>query len=64
MKKMTYSKEVDALLIELSDEPISYAEEEDNTILHYSENNKLVLIKILNFRRSVPEKAFQELLVS
>lgn len=64
MKTMTYNKEVDALLIELSDESIAYAEEENNTILHYSENNKLVLIEILDFRRSLPEKAIEELLTS
>jgi uncharacterized protein YuzE len=61
---MTYSKEVDILLIELSDEPIAYAEEEDNAILHYSENNKLVLIEILDFRRSMPKKAIEELIAS
>ncbi|MGK7930645.1 MAG: DUF2283 domain-containing protein [Microcystaceae cyanobacterium] len=64
MKKMTYSKDVDVLLIELSNDPIAYAEQEDNTILHYSEQNKLVLIEILDFRRSMPEKTIRELLVS
>ncbi len=63
MKKTTYSKDVDILLIELSNDPIAYAEQEDNTILHYSEHNKLVLIEILDFRRSISEKTIQELLV-
>ena len=64
MTKTTYSKDVDALLIELSDEPIAYAEEKDNTILHYSEDDKLVLIEILNFRKSLTEKDIQELAVN
>ncbi len=64
MKKMNYSQDVDALLIELSNEPIAYAEEQGETILHYSESNKLVLIEILYFRRSLPENAIQALLVS
>ncbi|MGK7943181.1 MAG: DUF2283 domain-containing protein [Microcystaceae cyanobacterium] len=64
MKKVTYSKDVDILLIELSEVPIAYAEQEENTILHYSEQNKLVLIEILDFRHSISEKNIQELLVS
>jgi hypothetical protein len=64
MKKMSYSQDVDALLIELSNDPIAYAEAEWETILHYSESHKLVLIEILDFRRSLPENAIQALLVS
>ena len=64
MKKVTYSKDVDILLIELSEVPIAYAEQEENTILHYSEQNKLVLVEILDFRHSISEKNIQELLVS
>jgi hypothetical protein len=51
MKKISHSKDVDALLIELSNEPIAYAEEEGAVILHYSQSNKLVLVEILDFRR-------------
>jgi hypothetical protein len=36
MKKIRYSKDVDALLVELSDAPISYAENDGQVILHYS----------------------------
>jgi len=61
MKKITYSKDVDILLIELGDEPIAYAEEEGNTILHYSCDDKLVLIEILDFCHSLPEQTIQEL---
>ncbi len=55
---------VDVLLIEISNDAIAYAEQQDNTILHYSQDNKLVLIEILDFRRSMSEKTIQELLVS
>jgi uncharacterized protein YuzE len=48
MKKIHYSKDVDALLIELSELPIAYAEEEGNMILHYSQDGKLVLIEVLD----------------
>jgi hypothetical protein len=44
MKKISYSKEVDALLIEISSEPISYAEDEGEVILHYSQESKLILV--------------------
>jgi uncharacterized protein YuzE len=48
MKKIHYSKDVDALLIELSDLPIGYAEADGKIILHYSKENQLVLIEILD----------------
>ncbi|PSB02655.1 DUF2283 domain-containing protein [Merismopedia glauca] len=51
MKKISYSKDVDALLIELSHAPIAYAEDEGQVILHYSQDDKLVLVQILDFRR-------------
>ncbi|MFM7716782.1 MAG: DUF2283 domain-containing protein, partial [Microcystis sp.] len=47
MNKIHYSPDVDALLIELNNNPIAYAEEEGKTILHYSEDDQLVLIEIL-----------------
>lgn len=62
MKKMNYSKDVDVLLIELNNASIAYADQEGETILHYSEDHKLVLIEILDFRRSLSEQAIQEFL--
>ena len=59
MKKINYSKDVDVLLIELSDEPIAYAEESGETILHYSEQGKLILIEILDFRHAISQKKFR-----
>ena len=52
------------LLIEVSDEPIAYVQEEENTILHYSNDEKLVLIEILDFRKSLTEEAIQKLVVN
>ncbi|NCS21364.1 MAG: DUF2283 domain-containing protein [Microcystis aeruginosa G11-06] len=54
MKKIHYSPDVDALLIELNNNPIAYAEEEGKTILHYSD-------EILDFGCSLSEDARQEL---
>ncbi|MEG4852354.1 DUF2283 domain-containing protein [Microcoleus sp. B5-D4] len=51
MKKIRYSPDVDAMLIEISDAPIAYAEEEGNMILHYSSSGELVLIEILNVKQ-------------
>jgi uncharacterized protein YuzE len=48
-KRVKYSKDVDVLLIELSDDAIAYAEDEGRVILHYSNNEKLVVIEILDF---------------
>ncbi len=39
MKKIHYSKDADALLIELLDWPIAYAEDDEKIILHYSEDD-------------------------
>lgn len=64
MKKISYSREVDVLLIELSTEPISYAEDEGPVILHYSQDAKLVLVEILDFRRFLPDETMTALLAS
>jgi Protein of unknown function (DUF2283) len=55
---------VDALLIELSHEPIAYAEDEGQVILHYSQNAKLVLVEILDFRRFMSNETVTALLAS
>ena len=64
MKKISYSKDVDALLIELSNEAIAYAENEGDVILHYSQNDKLILVEILDFRRLVSTETMSELLTT
>jgi hypothetical protein len=64
MKKISYSKDVDVLLIELSTDPIAYAEDEGQVILHYSENAKLVLVEILDFRHFMSDETVTALLAS
>jgi uncharacterized protein YuzE len=64
MKKISYSKDVDALLIELSEAPITYAEDEGRVILHYSEDEKLVMVEILDFRRLMSDETVTALLAS
>ena len=48
MRKISYSKDVDALLIELSDKEIAYAEEEGQMIIHFSKEGEPVLLEILD----------------
>ena len=62
MNKISYSKDVDVLLIELSNEPIAYAEDEGEVILHYSQDAKLVLVEILDFRRFMSHETIATLL--
>jgi hypothetical protein len=64
MNKISYSNDVDALLIELSNEAIAYAENEGDVILHYSQNDKLILVEILDFRRLVSTETISELLTT
>jgi uncharacterized protein YuzE len=64
MKKISYSKDVDALLIELSNEAIAYAENEGDVILHYSQDDKLILVEILDFRRLVSTETISKLLTA
>ena len=64
MKKISYDKDIDALLIELSNEAIAYAENEGDVILHYSQNDKLILVEILDFRRLVSTETMSELLTT
>jgi len=48
MRKIRYSKDVDALVVELSDKPIDHAEEEGQIIIHFSKDNDPVLIEIFD----------------
>ncbi len=48
MRKIKYSKDVDALLLELSDKKIDYAEEEEQMIIHFSKDGEPVLLEILD----------------
>jgi uncharacterized protein YuzE len=60
MKKIRYSPDVDAMLIEICDplqglrqRPIAYAEDEGQMILHYSSSGELVLIEILDVKQFI-----------
>ncbi|MBE9092797.1 DUF2283 domain-containing protein [Tychonema sp. LEGE 07203] len=60
MKKIRYSPDADAMLIEISDRPIAYAEDEGQMILHYSSSGELVLIEILDVKQFISLEAFSE----
>ena len=62
MKKISYSKDVDALLIEISNDAIAYAEEDGQVILHYSPDDKLVLVEVLDFRRFMSKESVAAML--
>jgi len=53
MRKIKYSKDVDALVIELSDKAIDYAEEEGQLIIHFTKDGDPVLLEILNAKEFV-----------
>jgi len=46
--KIKYSREQDILMIELSTEPIDYAEEAGPIIAHFTKERKLVLLEIMD----------------
>lgn len=60
MKKIRYSPDADAILIEICDRPIAFAEDEGQMILHYSSSGELVLIEILNVKQFISLEAFSE----
>lgn len=53
MRKIRYSKDVDALLIELSDKQIDYAEEEGQMIIHFSKDGEPVLLEIFDAKEFI-----------
>ncbi len=46
--KVTYEPEDDVLMYEVSDEPIDHAEEMDSVIIHFTKEDKPVLLEILD----------------
>jgi uncharacterized protein YuzE len=63
MRKIKYSKDVDALLIELSDRPIDFAEEQGQFIIHFSKDREPVLLEVLdakNFLMSTLHSLIEE----
>ena len=55
MSKMRYSKDVDILLIQVSETPIDYAEELGQMIVHFSKDGKPVLLEIQDAKNFVLE---------
>ncbi len=46
--RISYDRDADILMIEISDEDIDYAEEAGPMIIHFSKDGKPVLIEILD----------------
>jgi len=46
--RVSYDRDTDILMIEISDENVDYAEEAGPMIIHFSKDGKPVLIEILN----------------
>jgi hypothetical protein len=46
--RVSYDRDVDVLLVEVSSEPITHAEEMGNFIVHFSADDKPVLMEILD----------------
>ena len=55
MKIVRYSKDVDILMVKVSDEPIAYAEEAERFIVHFSNECKPVLLEIMDAKYFVLE---------
>jgi len=56
MKKITYDKDADALIIIVSDKKLGYEEEIDDLIVGFSEDNEPVWLEILDVsKRFIPE---------
>ena len=55
MKITRYSKDVDILMVKVSDEPIAYAEEAERFIVHFSADAKPVLLEIMDAKDFVME---------
>ena len=53
MSKISYSEDVDVLLIELSPEPIDHAEESGPVVVHFSSAGRPVLLEVFNAREFV-----------
>ncbi|MBS0016859.1 MAG: DUF2283 domain-containing protein [Arthrospira sp. SH-MAG29] len=62
MKRIQYSPDVDALLIELSDEPIAYAEDEGSLIIHYSPSGDVVTIEVLDVKEFMTKQSPAEVI--
>jgi len=46
--KISYDRDVDILMIQVGDERIDYAEEMDGIIVHFTKDQKPILVEILD----------------
>ena len=53
MEIIRYSKDVDILMVKVSDDRIGYAEEAGGVIVHFSEDDKPVLLEIQDAKEFV-----------
>lgn len=56
-EKLRYDKEDDVLMVWFSREPVDYAEQEENLIVHFSKEHKPVLMEILDASAFLKETA-------
>ena len=66
-----YNKEDDILMVELNDNPIDYAEQSNNLIVHFSPKREAVLLEVLSASKflkqaskSLPQNIKEEVLHS
>jgi len=53
--KISYNREQDILMYEVSDEPIDYADEVGPIIIHFSKKGKPILMEILDASEFIAE---------
>ncbi len=51
MKKIHYSKDIDAIIIEMNDKAIDHAEDFGDIIVHFTKDNEPVLFEIFDAKR-------------
>jgi len=51
--RIKYSRDVDILLVRLSDVPVDYAEEKDGIITHFSADGKPAMLEIQGAREFI-----------
>lgn len=69
--KVKYSKDVDILMIELSNEPISHAEKKGSVIVHFNKNREPVALEIMDAKNllkqtynALPQEVEKDVLVA
>ncbi len=60
--RMSYDRQVDVLLVEVSKQPIDYAEEMGSVIVHFTKQHKPVALEILDASQFVTQATATSLL--